>query len=86
MVKLPRLSPEAHLPEIIDAWLFQLGATKPSPRTLAAYRADVEGARYRDPINVDIEATNLRRLSQQPQQSERTPNPQNSPAPARLES
>jgi site-specific recombinase XerD len=47
MVKLRRLSPEAQLPEIIDAWLFQLGATKPSPRTLAAYRADVEGVARR---------------------------------------
>ena len=47
MVKFRRLSPDAHLPEIIDAWLFQLGATKPSPRTLAAYRADVEGVARR---------------------------------------
>jgi len=38
-----RLSPEAPLTTIVDAWLFQLGATKPSFRTLAAYRADIEG-------------------------------------------
>jgi transposase InsO family protein len=42
-----RLSPDARLPEIIDGWLFHLGATKPSPRTLAAYRADVEGVARR---------------------------------------
>jgi len=42
-----RLSPEARLTEIIDAWLFQLGATKPSVRTLSAYRADVEGVARR---------------------------------------
>jgi hypothetical protein len=47
MVKAGGLSPHAHLPEIIDAWLFALGATKPSPRTLAAYRADVEGVARR---------------------------------------
>ena len=44
MVKVRRLSPDAHLPDIVDAWLFQLGATKPSPRTLAAYRADVRAS------------------------------------------
>lgn len=42
-----RLSPAASLIEIIDAWLFQLGARKPSSRTLAAYRADVEGVARR---------------------------------------
>src|SRR5271154_766849 len=47
MVKPRRLSPDARLPEIIDGWLFQLGATKPSPRPLAAYRADVEGVARR---------------------------------------
>jgi integrase/recombinase XerD len=47
MAKLARLSPDANLREIIDAWLFQLGATKPSQRTLAAYRADVEGVARR---------------------------------------
>ena len=47
MVKARRLSPAASLAEIVDAWLFQLGAAKPSPRTLAAYRADVEGVARR---------------------------------------
>lgn len=47
MRKPRRLSPDARLPEIIDGWLFHLGATKPSPRTLAAYRADVEGVARR---------------------------------------
>ena len=58
MVKLRRLSPDAHLPEIIDAWLFQLGATKPSPRTLAAYRADVEGVARR----IDTDGAGVLRL------------------------
>lgn len=43
MARARRLSPEAPLPEVVEAWLFQLGATKPSVRTLAAYRADVAG-------------------------------------------
>ena len=47
MARPLKLSCEASLPEIIDGWLFHLGATKPSPRTLAAYRADVEGVSRR---------------------------------------
>ena len=31
------------LPDAIDAWIVNLGAAKPSPATLAAYRRDVEG-------------------------------------------
>ena len=42
-----RLSPDAQLVEVIEAWLFQLGATKPSSRTLRAYRSDVEGVARR---------------------------------------
>jgi hypothetical protein len=42
-----RLSPDARFVEVIDAWLFALGATKPAARTLAAYRADVEGVAKR---------------------------------------
>ncbi len=42
-----KLSPDAPLTRVIDAWLFQLGATKPAPRTLAAYRSDVEGVARR---------------------------------------
>ena len=47
MARARRLSPAASLAEIVDAWLFQLGARKPSARTLAAYRADVEGVARR---------------------------------------
>jgi len=32
---------------VVDAWLFQLGATKPSGRTLTAYRSDVVGVARR---------------------------------------
>ncbi len=60
MVKLRRLSPNAHLPEIIDAWLFQLGVAKPPPRTLAAYRADVEGVARR----IDTDSAAVLRLEQ----------------------
>jgi len=42
-----RLFPGAPLVEVIEAWLFQLGATKPSSRTLTAYRSDVEGVARR---------------------------------------
>jgi integrase/recombinase XerC len=42
---LPRrkLSPASPLPDAVDAWIVNLGAAKPSPATLAAYRRDVEG-------------------------------------------
>jgi site-specific recombinase XerD len=38
-----KLSPDSLLAEAIDAWIINLGAAKPSPATLAAYRRDVEG-------------------------------------------
>jgi len=49
MAKVPRpcQSSAASLIELVDAWLFQLRAKKPSARTLAAYRADVEGVARR---------------------------------------
>ncbi|MEO5678092.1 MAG: tyrosine-type recombinase/integrase [Acidimicrobiales bacterium] len=47
MARARRLSSDAPLPQVIDAWLFQLGARKPSARTLAAYRSDVEGVARR---------------------------------------
>ncbi len=43
MARARRLLPSASLVEVVEAWLFHLGATKPSVRTLAAYRSDVEG-------------------------------------------
>jgi integrase/recombinase XerC len=38
-----RLSARSALADVITAWLVHLGAAKPSPATLAAYRRDVEG-------------------------------------------
>jgi integrase/recombinase XerD len=38
-----RLRPDSPLTEALDAWLVNLGAAKPSPATLAAYRRDVQG-------------------------------------------
>jgi site-specific recombinase XerD len=38
-----RLSPASPLTDVVAAWLVNLGAAKPSPATLAAYRRDVEG-------------------------------------------
>ncbi len=38
-----RLHPEAPLADAVAAWLTYLGATKPSPATLAAYRRDLAG-------------------------------------------
>jgi len=47
MAAARRLAPGSPLLEIVEAWLFQLGATKPSARTLKAYRSDVEGVARR---------------------------------------
>ena len=38
-----KLTPAAPLTDAIESWLVNLGAAKPSPATLAAYRRDVEG-------------------------------------------
>jgi integrase/recombinase XerD len=38
-----RLSTGSALTEAVEAWLVNLGAAKPAPATLAAYRRDVEG-------------------------------------------
>jgi integrase/recombinase XerD len=42
-----RLRPDSPLGDAIDAWLVNLGAAKPSPATLAAYRRDVQGVAAR---------------------------------------
>lgn len=42
-----RLDLGSPLAVLVEAWLFQLGATKPSARTLKAYRSDVEGVARR---------------------------------------
>ena len=38
-----RLSAASSLTDVIDAWIVYLGAAKPAPATLAAYRRDIEG-------------------------------------------
>ncbi len=43
MAPRPRLSQASRLGDIVDAWIVNLGAAKPSPATLLAYRRDVEG-------------------------------------------
>ena len=42
-----RLTATSPLPDAIEAWLVNLGAAKPAPATLAAYRRDVEGVAAR---------------------------------------
>ena len=38
-----RVDSTSSLSDALEAWLFQIGAAKPSPATVAAYRRDVEG-------------------------------------------
>ncbi len=41
VARVPRLSLCSRFSELVDGWLFQLGATKPAANTLAAYRRDL---------------------------------------------
>ncbi|MDQ2754607.1 MAG: hypothetical protein M3R71_03550, partial [Actinomycetota bacterium] len=38
-----RLNSESSLADAVEAWLTNLGASKPSPATLLAYRRDLSG-------------------------------------------
>ncbi len=43
VARAARLSPSSRFSELVDAWLHQLGTTKPAANTVAAYRRDLEG-------------------------------------------
>jgi site-specific recombinase XerD len=49
-----RLSATSPLTDAIEAWLVNLGATKPSPATLLAYRRDVQGMAGRLAVLEDL--------------------------------
>lgn len=49
-----RISASSKVSDTVDAWLVHMGAAKPSPATLAAYRRDVEGVAGRLAILEDI--------------------------------
>ncbi|HEX4864276.1 MAG TPA: tyrosine-type recombinase/integrase [Acidimicrobiales bacterium] len=66
-----RLTAGSSVADSVEAWLFNLGAAKPSPATLAAYRRDLEGVasrlaslegigEYGDVALTDLEKTALR--------------------------
>ena len=66
-----RLTAESSLADAVESWLFNLGAAKPSPATLAAYRRDLQGVAsrlaslegvggYGDVALPDLEKTALR--------------------------
>jgi site-specific recombinase XerD len=50
-----RLTPTSTLDDVVEAWITDLGAAKPSPNTISAYRRDVAGiaARMRELEGVD---------------------------------
>ena len=54
VAKAARLSPSSRFAELVDAWLHQLGTTKPAANTVAAYRRDLAGVARR--IAADAEA------------------------------
>lgn len=47
VARAARLSTSSRFAELVDAWLHQLGTTKPAANTLAAYRRDMEGVARR---------------------------------------
>ena len=49
-----RLTPTSSMTDAVDAWLVNLGASKPSPATLIAYRRDVEGIAGRLAVLEDL--------------------------------
>jgi integrase/recombinase XerD len=57
-----RLTPHSLLTESVEAWLVNLGAAKPSPATLIAYRRDVEGIARRLAVLEDLGDLNDLRL------------------------
>ncbi len=61
----PRLSPASRFSELVDGWLFQLGATKPAANTLAAYRRDLEGVGRRIAANAKVAVLHLEHLTKE---------------------
>ena len=60
-----RLSPDSRFSELVDAWLFHLGATKPAANTVAAYRRDLEGVARRIAADEDVAVVHLEHLTKE---------------------
>ena len=47
VARRPRLGADSRFAELVEAWLFALGTTKPAAATVAAYRRDLIGVARR---------------------------------------
>ena len=65
LARAVRLSPSSRFAELVDAWLHQLGTTKPAANTVAAYRRDLEGVARRIAADAEVGVLHLE-LGQQP--------------------
>ncbi|HSH58476.1 MAG TPA: tyrosine-type recombinase/integrase [Acidimicrobiales bacterium] len=65
VARAPRLSPFSRFSELVDGWLFQLGATKPASNTLAAYRRDLEGVARRISADAEVAVLHLEHLTKE---------------------
>ncbi len=60
-----RTAPSSRFGELVDGWLFQLGATKPAANTLAAYRRDLEGVARRIAADAEVAVLHLEHLTKE---------------------
>jgi hypothetical protein len=65
VARAPRLSPSSRFSELVDGWLFQLGATKPAANTVAAYRRDLEGVARRLTADADVAVLHREHLTKE---------------------
>ncbi len=65
VVRVARLSPSSRFSELVDGWLFQLGATKQAANTLAGYRRDLEGVARRIAADAEVAVLHLEHLTKE---------------------
>jgi len=63
MPRAGRLSPSSRFAELVDAWLRDLGTTKPAANTVAAYRRDLEGVARRIAADTEVSVLHLEDLT-----------------------
>lgn len=63
MAPAEKLSSTSRFSELVDAWLYHLGTTKPAVNTLAAYRRDLEGIARRIAAEAEVSVLHLEHLT-----------------------
>ncbi|MDQ6949817.1 MAG: site-specific integrase, partial [Actinomycetota bacterium] len=63
MSRRDRISSTSRFAELVDAWLYHLGTTKPAANTVAAYRRDLEGLARRITVDADVAVLCLEHLT-----------------------